>query len=190
MQTQSSQSEAQPSNGAPQRGDVVLDNGNHSPRTHPAELQELQSRLLVSERRTLAAYSGPIPPASELEKYDKIHPGLANRIISMTEGEVVHRREMEKNTLNAQILELKQDGAEIKRGQIAAVVVTVFTIAAGTLAAMYGHDVAGGIIGVGGVGGIVTSLIMGRNSSPQSAPLSKQSNGRSNPPRKQRKKRK
>lgn len=44
-------------------------------------------------------YSGIIPKAEELERYEQISPGFANRIISMTEQEGHHRRSLEKKVI-------------------------------------------------------------------------------------------
>ncbi len=42
-----------------------------------------------------SAYSGPIPDPHSLEKYENIHPGFADRIITMAENEAKHRHEVE-----------------------------------------------------------------------------------------------
>lgn len=36
--------------------------------------------------QSFVAYSGPLPPSSELEKYEKVHHGAADRIITMAEN--------------------------------------------------------------------------------------------------------
>lgn len=38
-------------------------------------------------------YSGPLPMPEDLEKYDKVVPGAAERIISMAEKEMKHRHD-------------------------------------------------------------------------------------------------
>jgi uncharacterized membrane protein len=52
--------------------------------------------------------------------------------------------------------------AEARCGQICALVITLSAIVAGVIAAMYGHEIAGSVIGVGGIGGIVGTFILGR----------------------------
>lgn len=45
------------------------------------------------------SYSGPIPPASELVKYNQACPDAADRIIRMAENEAKHRHEMQSREL-------------------------------------------------------------------------------------------
>ena len=72
--------------------------------------------------------------------------------------------------------------AEAKRGQICAVIITLSTLIGGVYAAVTGHEVSGSIIGSAGVGGIVTTFILGRAkhkqeekkvSEPEQKPLSR-----------------
>ena len=49
-------------------------------------------------------YSGPIPPPESLAKYNDIHPGLAERIITMAESEAIHRRKMESRMTKISII--------------------------------------------------------------------------------------
>ena len=63
------------------------------------------------------AYSGPIPPASELEKYEKIQQGAADRIIRMAEKQSSHRQAMETKMLDATIKTEKKELEAKKRNQ-------------------------------------------------------------------------
>jgi uncharacterized membrane protein len=85
----------------------------------------------------------------------------------MAEAESLHRREMESLIVHAGIAEQKGRFAEAKMGQICAAIIAVSALAAGCYAAVNGHDVAGGILGASGVGGIVTTFILGRPSQPE-----------------------
>ncbi len=51
-------------------------------------------------------FSGPIPPPEQLEHYDKVQAGLAERIVAMAEkqlaiaeGQTKHRQELEKTVI-------------------------------------------------------------------------------------------
>jgi hypothetical protein len=57
-----------------------------------------------------------------------------------------------------------RDSEEAKRGQIFAMIIVLASLAAGTYTAMNGHEVAGSIMGVGGMGGIVATFVLGRKS--------------------------
>ena len=83
----------------------------------------------------------------------------------MAEQEAEHRRAMETVIVNSGAAEVERQFNESKRGQICAVLITLSAIAAGTYLAMNGHEVSGGVIGVGGIGGIVTTFILGRSGS-------------------------
>ena len=45
---------------------------------------------------TSQTYQGPIPPASEMQKYAAINPELPMRIMAMAEKQSAHRQEIEK----------------------------------------------------------------------------------------------
>jgi len=51
----------------------------------------------------LASYSGPLPPAEELERYNNIHNGAAKLLFDKFSEEQSHRQEIEKNESNANI---------------------------------------------------------------------------------------
>jgi len=104
---------------------------------------------------TGSSFSGPIPPPQVLADYDKISPGFADRIISMAESEAKHRHTLEEKALKSQII-------EIRLGQIFAFLIGSFTIAAGAFSAIRGAQIAGSIIGSGGVIGLVSVFIYGR----------------------------
>ena len=92
------------------------------------------------------AYQGPIPPASELEKYEKVLEGAANRILTLAEHNGAALRERQTREMNAADEQIKQDGKReeytyllAKRGQNFAITLGCFAIAAG-IYAMYLGD--------------------------------------------------
>ena len=78
----------------------------------------------------------PYPTPEDLARYEEVHPGFTNRILTLTEKETDHRIERER----------KQDDATIslaKRGQVLAFVV-VMTLVGGAIAAILtGHSLVG-----------------------------------------------
>lgn len=44
---------------------------------------------------SLEAFAGPLPHPDILAAYDKVHPGLADRIVSMAENQAGHRQSLE-----------------------------------------------------------------------------------------------
>lgn len=49
-------------------------------------LDSPQVRAIVCQH-----FQGPVPPPSMLKKYDQLVPGLANRLVELTEKEQAHR---------------------------------------------------------------------------------------------------
>ena len=45
-------------------------------------------------------FTGPLPPPQILKGYEEVHPGTAERIISMAESEQQHRHNMQRKELN------------------------------------------------------------------------------------------
>lgn len=103
-----------------------------------------------------ASFSGPLPPPSLLQQYDKIQPGFAERIMALTETEAAHVRDMDRKGLWAAIW-------EARLGQVFGLTIGLAAIFAGTYAAVEGQPLAGGFIGGAGVIGLVTAFIIGRS---------------------------
>jgi uncharacterized membrane protein len=97
-----------------------------------------------------------------LADYDRISPGFAERILAMAERNASHRHDVEKTLIAAQMKLDEYEAAEVKRGQICAVLITVCALVAGAYTAIQGHEISGAILGGAGVTGIVTTLVMGR----------------------------
>ena len=63
--------------------------------------QQAREVTMSVETTEQIAWSGPLPDAATLERYDALVPGAAERIIAMAEKQSVHRREMEKIALTS-----------------------------------------------------------------------------------------
>lgn len=59
------------------------------------------------ERRVVIAqeahYSGPIPMASEMAKYEQLCPGATNRLITMAEKQESHRHSLESTVVDSNV---------------------------------------------------------------------------------------
>lgn len=64
-------------------------------------------------------YSGPIPQAEELEHYENVLPGLADRIVSMAEKQAKHRRRLET-------VDVVFEHLHVTIGQLSALIVAIF----------------------------------------------------------------
>ena len=69
---------------------------------------------------------------------------------------------MERTIVTAQIRRYEKQFVQDRWGQVCALIITLSAIVAGVYTASTGHEIAGSIIGVGGIGGIVTTFIAGR----------------------------
>jgi len=135
---------------------------NQSPRVDPAaaESPKVQQRLQVSQ-----AFSGPIPPPGMLAEYNRISDGLALRLVAHAESEAHHRRAMESRIVEAEIADRKAHYSEARCGQLCALVIALAALGAGSYTALNGKEIAGSVLGLSGIGGIVTTFIMGRQAS-------------------------
>jgi uncharacterized membrane protein len=102
-----------------------------------------------------------------LDGYERAFPGAANRIIEMAEAQSAHRRLMEQRALEGQIDGMRHQFAEARRGQICACMVALAFVGCGTFCVVHGYAWAGSGIGAVGLGGIVTTFILGRSPKPQ-----------------------
>lgn len=97
-------------------------------------------------------------------------------MLAMAEREAEHRRKTEELIVQAQINHDNNNFSESRCGQLCALTITVVAILAGVATAIHGQEIAGSVIGVGGIGGIVTTFILGRNKSKDETAQSEQRN--------------
>ena len=95
-------------------------------------------------------YSGPIPPATELIRYNEACPDAADRIISMAENQARHRQECEKKAIGN---EYKVALASIFAALIIALVFCGIIIYSLTIG-QFGAAIASAIAAIGTVIGI------------------------------------
>lgn len=86
-------------------------------------------------------FTGPLPPPALLAEYEDIEPGFANRIMTMTERNGEHRREMER-TNRQESNKLANLG--LKLGATVTVVAFLTSIALAALGAEWAASIVGG----------------------------------------------
>lgn len=98
-----------------------------------------QLSLLIQASRIQSSYSSPLPPPEIIEGYEKILPGSADRILTMTEKQGEHRRKLEESVVTS----------DIKRSNLglwlAAGVTTIIVLCA-TYLAVNGRETTAGIM--------------------------------------------
>jgi uncharacterized membrane protein len=105
-------------------------------------------------------YSGPIPPASEMKKYEDIQPGMADRILAIAERQAQHRQKMEADVVQRNL-------RDQRLGIVFAFFITLGTLFVATLCVRWGHEIIGGFIGSSGIGSIIMAFIYGTRSGRQ-----------------------
>ena len=121
----------------------------------------LPARNQVSLAQVSAsAYAGPIPDASQLEKYENICPGAADRLISMAENQLAHRHSVEKEVVHT-------NSRNSTLGVVSAFVLGLFTIFGGVYLTLNGHAWPGTILGSTGLIGLSSVFIYGTRASKQ-----------------------
>jgi uncharacterized membrane protein len=92
-------------------------------------------------------YSGPLPPPQELQKYNEILPGAADRIMTMAEEQARHRRSLENVVIGS-------DTRNAKLGLWFGLVTSMTAIITGTITIINGFIIPGTFIS----GGTIISL--------------------------------
>jgi len=81
--------------------------------------------------------SAPLPLPAELERYEHILPGAAERIFKVFENQSKHRQELEKKVVDSECL-------NSKLGIICALSIALVTIIGAIICVMSGHELGGG----------------------------------------------
>jgi uncharacterized membrane protein len=136
-----------------------------------AELREAVQEFSADVTEMRSMFSGPVPPPELLAGYEKVLPGMADRILTMAEKEGDHRRAMERlsmetqSTCNLRLVESHVN--DVKRGQEYALIVAISALLTGGVVTVMGQPIVGGLLGTGGLIGLVSAFINGRKSANQ-----------------------
>lgn len=148
-------------------------NRNTPGRPKPADLQpgnvtEDQQRRFLAMMHS--EYHGPLPPPQMIEEYERVHPGMAERLISRFEQQAEHRQSLERQVVTAQIASEQAAQKDAGRGQVFGFAVAVLGLVAAVAIALLGqtptHAWAASIIGGGTLVGLVTAFVVGRVTEP------------------------
>lgn len=105
---------------------------------------------------------GPLPPPEILKQYDSILPGTAERIIAMAEREGEHRRKLDllSHSHNSEIL--RYSARDSLLGQVFAFIIAIGFLGLAAYCVWLGNPWSGTILSAIGIGGIVSTFIIGR----------------------------
>lgn len=106
-------------------------------------------------RRTEGVYySGPLPPAQELQRYNDILPGAADRIITMAEQQSYHRQSLESKVITS-------DTRNATVGLFFGFIIGLTGIIAGTVLIFKNHVLPGSFISGGTIVSLVSTFVYG-----------------------------
>jgi len=111
-------------------------------------------KIIVHEQRIHKSFSGPLPHPDVLQRFEEVTTGSAERIIKMAEEQSLHRRELERKVIEADI-------SRSKRGQILGFIIAITGLSVSALIGVYGNPVAGGWMGFGTVAALVGVFMYG-----------------------------
>lgn len=117
---------------------------------------------MVTHQITQVGHIGPIPHPQILAEYERLSPGAANRIIAMAEAESSHRHNIENKAIDADIEFVNRDYSEARLGQIFGFLIAILALIGSFYSAVNGAQLAGSIIGTGGISAVVAVFIYGR----------------------------
>ena len=106
---------------------------------HP-EISERKLRRFSETR----LYSGPLPPAEDLKKYNEATPDAADRIIKMAENEQIHRHHREEK-------ELDTNAKFERQGQWFGFILSLVALIGGFVLVYFDKDVIGTIFSASGI---------------------------------------
>ncbi len=117
----------------------------------------------------LEVSSGPIPSTETLAQYDKVYPGLAQKIIQAFEAEYLERHRIETMAMEGDILAMRLDHGNVKRGQWLGFLICMTGLISGSILVYLGHDVAGAALGGVSLASVVAAYFKGSIKSNNSA---------------------
>lgn len=139
-------------------------NRQPSVRSNLPEQQQQAQRVAEVVRQTLqvTSFSGPLPPPDQLEHYERIAPGIAERIVAMAEQHVSmadrqmqHRHGLENRVVDSNI-------KLAKRGQIFAYSLGVIGLGGGMFLIHAGLELWGGTAFLGSLASLIAVFIYGQ----------------------------
>lgn len=125
------------------------DRNKFIPQTNKTTLQQNPRSIIIGQQ-----YTGPIPPPEALEKYEKVLPGLADRIVKQAEAQTGHRIKQEDKVISSDIL-------NSKLGLIFGFIIGMVGVVGGFVMVYLGKDV-GWLFSGGALVGLVGTFVYGR----------------------------
>ena len=118
----------------------------------------------IANAQTVAVreiHSGPIPSPDVMKKYAELSPEIVEKIVNMAITEQQHRIRITEDEQKLKEKAMVTNATIVKCGIVASVFCVLAIMTSAVLCAYFGHPIASGVIGTGGVGVIVTVFVCG-----------------------------
>lgn len=115
----------------------------------------VQGRRTTTIQAEAVSFHGPLPPPQLLREYGEIIPNGADRIVRMAEAQSAHRIELES-------IVIKGDDKRANWGLATGFTIGIVMIVLSFILVLFGHDVAGTIMGTTDLTALVGLFIYGR----------------------------
>ncbi len=111
-----------------------------------------------------SSHSGPIPSPGDLERYEAILAGAANRILKMAENAQANRHERDRQELEIERLAIAEDSKRSYLGVAAASIISLVCIGGGIYLITRGHGWEGTVLIGIDLAGLVSIFVYGTKS--------------------------
>ena len=115
------------------------------------------SRLAAVQHQSI--FLGPLPPPDELERYARIVPDGADRIMRLAESRAAHEQQLERDALAANIAALEEELRQQRRGQNLALAIGLQTLAGSVATALAGQEAAAVTLAATSLVGVVAAFL-------------------------------
>ena len=108
-------------------------------------------------------YAGPLPPAAEIQRWEEMLPGAAERFLTLLEEQTRHEISLDREQVALAHEATKQEHDLRKRGQTFGLSIGLAALVIGGVLVVLGNPVAGTIFGGTGVGSLVGAFLYDRH---------------------------
>lgn len=147
---------------APDEGGAKGSEADPAPPTEVEAIEPVLKRLPSEQRDAIIevveqqlSHSGPLPPPAQLREYETVLPGLAERIVRLTEREQEHRHEIVD-------LAVRRSARLRDRGQALGMLAMVLVLAFCLVLIHAGQPATAGAVAIALVIGVVSIFVIGR----------------------------
>lgn len=122
-----------------------------------------QNKVLISQFSRSESFEGPFPHPQILEQYNKVLPGAAERVFTLTEKEQSHRHDIQKTAITGAI-------SRDRRGQWMGYTITILVLLIAVYFAYRGNTAFAGTLITVDLVALAAIFVSGREGKPKDNP--------------------